>query len=146
MTATTKPLTDIVKEAKEAQFCASLVFPFDPVPASRPRVTRWGTYHTKTYKAWLTEAARTLASVSLSLPETPLAIVATFVCPRAKTSKLVTPKGDLDNYIKAPLDAITHAGLWPDDKWITFIAASKRFASPQEQPHTALHIYRLPCV
>lgn len=115
------------------------------MPASRPRVTRWGTYHTKTYKTWLDQAGAYLSGVTAAIPaDTPLIVVAEFVCARPKTTKLVTPKGDIDNYLKAPLDAITHAGLWADDKWITTVTATKRFQEPGEEPHTSLVVYEAP--
>ena len=138
-TATTKPSSKVTKGAAPA---ASFRFPIDPVPASRPRVTRWGTYHTKTYKTWLEAAAEYLATTRAKLPEGKLHVVLEFVCRRPKTTKLVTPKGDIDNYAKAPLDAITHAGIWPDDKWIVSLYASKRFVEAGEQPHTSLQVYR----
>ncbi|KGK67060.1 RusA family crossover junction endodeoxyribonuclease [Xanthomonas citri] len=145
-TATTKPSSKVTKGAALA---ASFIFPIDPVPASRPRVTRWGTYHLKTYKTWLEAAGKYLKGLSHVAgqgirPDTPLIVVAEFVCRKPKTTKLLTPKGDIDNYLKAPLDAITHAGLWGDDKWITTVVATKRFQEPGEEPHTALSVYEAP--
>lgn len=127
---------------------ALFLFNIDPVPASRPRVTRWGTYHTKTYKTWLTAAAECLKNGPIAgqpVPDgVPLVVVAEFVCRKPRTTKLVTPKGDIDNYLKAPLDALTHAGAWGDDKWITTVIASKRFAEPGEEPHTTIRVYAKP--
>ncbi len=146
MRKTAKTATAATTESKpgEAQLCASLLFPLEPLPASRPRVTRWGTYIAKPYKKWLDAAGKYLKTVSVKIPEGHLKVVVEFVCTKARTSKLTTPKGDIDNYAKAPLDAITHAGLWVDDKWITELVARKRFAEPGEDAHTALHVYRLP--
>lgn len=136
--------TATTESSGEAQLCASLLFPLEPLPASRPRVTKWGTYIAKPYKAWLDAAGKYLKTVNVSIPPGHLAVVVEFVCTKARTSKLTTPKGDIDNYAKAPLDAITHAGLWEDDKWITHLTASKRFAAPGEVAHTSLKVYRLP--
>ncbi|CAD2254884.1 RusA family crossover junction endodeoxyribonuclease [Xanthomonas arboricola pv. juglandis] len=119
---------------------ASFIFPIDPVPASRPRVTRWGTYHLKTYKTWLEAAGAYLKTTGVTIPEGKLHVALEFVCRKPKSTKLVTPKGDIDNYAKAPLDAITHAGIWPDDKWIESLYAIKRFAEPGEEPHTSLQV------
>ncbi|WP_160329587.1 RusA family crossover junction endodeoxyribonuclease [Lysobacter capsici] len=127
--------------AGETQLCVSLVFPIEPLPASRPRVTKWGTYIAKPYKGWLAEAAKYLKTVNAVVPEGPLVVVVEVVCTKARTSKLVTPKGDIDNYLKAPLDAITHAKLWEDDKWVTTVIASKRFAATGESAHTSVRIY-----
>lgn len=125
--------------------CASLVFPMEPLPASRPRVTRWGTYIAKPYKDWLADAAKYLKTANTCIPAgRHLAVVVEVVCTRARTSKLSTPKGDIDNYVKAPLDAITHAGLWQDDKWVTSLVASKRFAAEGELAHTSVTVFALP--
>lgn len=145
MTATTATVTtDRLKtncEPKEAQRCASFVFPIAPVPASRPRVTKWGTYHLKTYKDWLEYAGIYLSGEEVRIPAQPLHINIEFVCTKPRTTKLVTPKGDIDNYLKAPLDAITHAGIWEDDKWIVSVHASKRFQEQGEDPHTRMEVY-----
>jgi hypothetical protein len=56
---------------------------------------------------------------------------------RPKTGKLPSPLGDVDNYVKAPLDAITHGQLlWHDDKQVVTLLATKRYAIGGEQPHT----------
>jgi Holliday junction resolvase RusA-like endonuclease len=124
-----------------AQKCASFVFPLAPVPASRPRVTKWGTYHTKTYRDWLDEAGKYLSTIKLRVPEGHLKVVCEFICTKPKTTKLSTPKGDVDNYLKAPLDAITHAGIWSDDKWIVGLTGTKRFQNPGEAACTKLTVY-----
>lgn len=117
----------------------------EPLPASRPRVTRWGTYIAKPYKEWLAAASKYLKTTDARIPHgRHLAVVVEVVCTRARTSKLSTPKGDIDNYVKAPLDAITHAGLWQDDKWVTSLVASKRFAAADEAAHTAVTVFVLP--
>lgn len=146
MTAvTTKRATAITDSPSgEARLCASLVFPMEPLPASRPRVTRWGTYIAKPYKGWLAAAAKYLKTVNVTIPEGHLRVHVEIVCTKARTSKLTTPKGDIDNYVKAPLDAITHAKLWNDDKWVTELEARKRFAIPSESAHTRVVIYAVP--
>jgi Holliday junction resolvase RusA-like endonuclease len=130
-------------EAMGAAQAALIVFPLEPVAASRPRVTRWGTYHAKPYKEWLTAAGKSLAAVDARFPEGHLAVEVEIICTRARTSKLSTPKGDVDNYAKAALDAITHAGIWPDDKWVVDLLIHKRFAAEGEPARTEVHIQ--PC-
>lgn len=103
-------------------------------------MTRWGTYHAKPYKNWLTEAGKHLALVDYRAPEGHLTVRVTVICTRAKTSKLTTPKGDVDNYAKAVLDAITHAGIWTDDKWIVDLSVTKRFAIPGQAARTLVEI------
>lgn len=147
-TATTKPsaLETIINEAKEARLVASFDFPFDPVPASRPRVTRWGVYYSKTYTAWRKLAEKHLKPGNTGIgPTDRLLVVTITVSKRAKTSKLVFPRGDLDNTVKGPMDVVTKAtGWWHDDNQITTLLTTKRFAAPNEQPRTEIEIYRLP--
>lgn len=135
-------------EISGAAYAASVVFAFDPVPASRPRVTRWGTYHTKPYKHWLDQAARHLKEgfyENTYLGEQSLLVVVESIVTKARTSKLTRPKGDVDNYAKGPLDAITKAGLhWYDDAQVEVLISSKRFATPGEPARTEVHIYTLP--
>ena len=65
-----------------------------------------------------------------------------FVITRAKTSKLSRPIGDIDNYAKAILDAMTKKGFWKDDVDIVTLAATKRFAEFGETAHTKITIHR----
>jgi len=134
---------DVIGMLKDAVKVASLTFPFDPVPASRPRVTKWGTYYGKTYKAWKQRAEHYLAPGAFHLDAaTPLLVVTEAIIQRPKTSKAVYPKGDADNYAKGPLDAITKAGgYWDDDRQVVSLLTSKRFARKDEHPRTEVHIY-----
>ena len=143
-TATTDPLTVIVNELREARHLASLSFPFDPVPASRPRVSRWGVYYAKTYKTWKQLAEDHLPAGELALdPAAKVLVVINAVCKRAKTSKAVLPKGDVDNYAKGPMDVVTKAtGYWHDDKQVVWLLSGKRFAEPGEEPRTEVHLYQ----
>lgn len=117
-----------------------------PVPASRPRVTRWGVYYTKTYTTWREMAERATPRGELNLSaDVPLLVVIESVVLKPRTSKLKRPKGDVDNYAKAPMDCITQAeGYWYDDEQIIHLLSSKRFANPGEEPRTLIEIYRWP--
>tara|TARA_R110002072_G_scaffold151470_2_gene300808 strand:- start:17204 stop:17422 length:219 start_codon:yes stop_codon:yes gene_type:complete len=58
---------------------------------------------------------------------------------KPKTSKLLSPRGDADNYGKAILDAITGhrsdpKGYWNDDSQIWRLISDKVFAKPGETP------------
>jgi Holliday junction resolvase RusA-like endonuclease len=116
----------------------------NPVPASRPRVTRWGVYYTATYTTWR-KAALPLAEKYIGPKhEGPLAVFVENIVEKPKTSKLSFPKGDVDNYAKGPLDIINDTErAWVDDKQIVFLAVTKRFAEPGEQPRTELHWFPL---
>lgn len=98
-----------------------------PVPASRPRIPRFGkAYFPKTYSKWRSDAHRIVAEVTNQLA-IPLVADCLFAIPRAKTSKLIVPWGDGDNFEKALYDFIVRKGFLQDDKWITTGHWRKRF-------------------
>jgi Holliday junction resolvase RusA-like endonuclease len=98
-----------------------------PVPASRARVPRYGKpYYPKTYAEWIA-ATRELIPQSDLMISFPTEVKVVFGIPRAKTSKLIVPVGDGDNYEKATYDMLTHKGYLMDDKWLTKGSWSKRF-------------------
>ena len=114
-----------------------LVIPVNPVPASRPRVTRWGCYYGKRYTEFRNESLKVVAPIIKRLNETgaatlplkgALEVKISFEVKRPKTTRLDTPKPDLDNYLKAAWDALTVAGLWEDDYQITVVKADKKWA------------------
>lgn len=111
-----------------------------PVVASRPRVTRWGTYYGKKYTAWRKEADEVIKT-ALSTVSSPCSVIVNQIVQKPKTSKLTFPRGDVDNYAKAPLDALTKKNYWTDDDIITGLWTSKRFADPGETPRTEVSIY-----
>lgn len=145
MATSDEVLSGLSSAWKGAAHVASVPIPVEPVPASRPRVTRWGTYHAKPYKHWLEQAALHLPGLEdLIEPESNLLVIVESICTRAKTSKLVRPKGDTDNYAKGPLDAVTHSGgYWKDDVQVIDLVSRKRFAAKGEQARTIIHIYIL---
>lgn len=98
-----------------------------PVPASRPRVGRWGTYYSKRYKQWMIDAAALLPISKAPPLDTPLTLAVIFAIPRSKHSKLITPVGDGDNYEKAIFDLLQKQGYIADDRLITTCVWRKRF-------------------
>ena len=62
-----------------------------------------------------------------------------FVCTRPPTTKLEVPAPDLDNMIKAVLDA-GNGVLWADDRQITDIVASKRWAQVNWPPYIFVEV------
>lgn len=56
----------------------------------------------------------------------------------ARCDHLARP--DVDNCVKAILDAITTLGIWQDDDQIVSIVARKRYAHPNELPGASLEI------
>ena len=57
----------------------------------------------------------------------PVHVEVLFAIPRAKTSKLIVPMGDGDNFEKALYDLLQRKGYLMDDKWITSALWFKRF-------------------
>lgn len=57
----------------------------------------------------------------------PVRVEVLFAIPRAKTSKLMVPVGDGDNFEKALYDLLQRKGYLMDDKWITSACWRKRF-------------------
>ena len=140
-TATSESSSSRKVQGRTFQF----VIPIEPVPASRPRVTRWGTYIAKPYKNWLDAAAEHLTGIPSPFPpEAHIRADVEIVCTKAKTSKLTRPHADIDNFAKAALDAINHAETyWSDDKQVTVLHASKRFAAAGEQAGTYITLTQL---
>jgi Holliday junction resolvase RusA-like endonuclease len=108
-----------------------IFIPILPVPASRPRVTRWGTYYGKRYTEF-----RTIAKKLLQAVEWPcdfplrglLSVSVTFTVPRPKTTKRQSPRGDVDNYFKT-LDSLNEV-VWKDDDQIVWAIMAKEYGEP----------------
>lgn len=108
----------------------------EPVPASRPNVTRWGVYYGKNYNKFRT-AAVPLANgyEGPALPEGPLVVMLEHVVTKPRTSRKLWPRGDVDNFDKGPLDAFTKSEkFWTDDDQVVGLIAFKRFAEVDETP------------
>ena len=115
-----------------------------PVPASRPKVGRWGTYYGKNYAAWKNKADQLLREQAVSNivnePVTgPLIVLVEQVCKKPRTTKRHWPVGDVDNHAKGPLDAVTRSSLgWIDDDQIIALMVIKRFAEQDEEPRSII--------
>lgn len=135
-------LTSIRKILGEAN--ASLFLPINPVPASRPRVTRWGTYYPKTYKNWKKEAAWWLKDLKVeNTLEGELITVVESVVRKPKTTKRSNPRGDVDNYAKAALDAINDTEVWLDDDQVVMLIATKQFTTDEEKVGVNITVYEV---
>jgi len=132
----------------------TLTLRIKPVPASRPRVTRWGTYYLKTYKAYKDEAHGAIPVCTEQTLTCELGATVEFICYRPKSTTLVSPRGDIDNHLKAIFDAVVgHAatknrpcGLkkyMKDDEIISHVDARMRYAEPNEEPCTIITVGRL---
>lgn len=106
-------------------------FPLNPVPASRPRVSRWGTYFSGPYKdfrAKATEVIPRCLGPKVVVIGYPIKVDLEVFPEKPKTSKLAFPKPDVDNYAKAILDACNGI-LWEDDSLIKSLYVTKDWSS-----------------
>lgn len=120
-----------------------------PVPASRPRVGKNGTYYTKTYSNFRKEMSKYLEQFKenkeYSINENCLfSVEFEFICPSPKKKTIKTPRGDLDNFMKGPLDCITYNCIvWKDDTQVSEITATKRFTEANESNKIKIKIKEL---
>lgn len=109
-----------------------------PVPAARPRVSKWGTYYPATYTKWQA-AAKAALTVEGARIEGPVALYLEHVVTKARTSKRTYPHGDIDNFDKGPMDVLTKdTRVWDDDDQVVLTVAHKRYAEPGEEPGTTM--------
>lgn len=107
--------------------------PVEPVPASRPRVTRAGfAYYAKpyqVYKKWLSDWWKTAWLTPPMAGQ--VAVTAAFVGTKPKKTKLAAPRPDVDNYVKALLDSMNGI-VWRDDTQVVSLMASKEWSGPRD--------------
>jgi Holliday junction resolvase RusA-like endonuclease len=102
-------------------------------------VSRWGAYFPKSYETYRADVQRQLAEQitkgarEAGLLDGTLAVVIDVACTKPRTGKLQTPRGDVDNFAKGPLDAATKVGLWTDDTQVASLAVSKRYRDADEE-------------
>ena len=111
-----------------------IVFDIAPVVASRPRVTRWGTYFAKKYSTFRQEFAELLTDYKAVPLEGLLSVRLDFYVQLPKSlskKKKVEKEGmhcdnnaDIDNYIKAALDSL-EGHYYNNDKQIVIIRGRK---------------------
>lgn len=112
-------------------------FDIAPVPASRHRVTRWGTYFPKKYTKFREEMFRLLNGLCISPAYNLLYVKITFWVEMPKSwskkkkaelnGKYASNNCDIDNYIKACLDSC-EGFYFENDKQIVMICGIKKYA------------------
>tara|TARA_R110000737_G_scaffold343457_1_gene369447 strand:- start:298 stop:696 length:399 start_codon:yes stop_codon:yes gene_type:complete len=116
-----------------------------PMSASRPRISKFGAYYSKTYMNYRSEVKQILDKIKKDYPIDANALFSVhleFICYKPKSpSNKDCPRYDIDNLVKAPLDSITHAKMvWKDDIQIVEIFASKRYQEKDEPYGTKIII------
>lgn len=111
-----------------------------PVPASRPRVSKWGTYYGKNYEKFRREVRDILSEHKGAPVLGPIVALIEIVVEPPKTTKRDFPKGDVDNYAKGPLDSMTsHGSFWNDDDQVVSLFVTKRFTKDGEPQGIYIH-------
>jgi Holliday junction resolvase RusA-like endonuclease len=112
-----------------------------PAPASRQVGRQGQVFWSKSSALYLKECQQAIAEQFTGKPLTGrVAVVLESVIARPTSSKLLEPRGDVDNYAKHPLDAVKKAGVWGDDEQVVALGTTKRWALPGEEPHANLWI------
>lgn len=112
-------------------------FNINPVPASRPRVSRWSTYYPKKYTKFkkdmeaLTSELETTPSEKLVSVELEFGIMIPKSWSKKKKEELnntyCSNNSDIDNYIKAILDSLNGI-VYIDDKQVVELFAKKIYS------------------
>ena len=111
----------------------SLRIPLQPIPVPRMRVTARGgrprAYPDPKYSTWLRDAGALfdeLTPKGWSPSDALLLCEVNMFCQKPKTGKLLTPRGDLDNLVKGPMDAAT-GRVWVDDDQVVDLKCTKEY-------------------
>jgi|TARA_R110002020_G_scaffold197481_7_gene398572 Holliday junction resolvase RusA-like endonuclease len=112
------------------------------VPASRPRFARSGrVYYGKNYTAFRRQAEVLFDEMEFPV-EFPLmgslAVTSRFVVVPPKTTKRVSPRGDVDNYFKT-LDVLNGL-VWGDDDQLIWASMMKTFG---DRPGIELEVMQI---
>ena len=121
------------------------LFPLSPVAASRPRVSRHGAYFAGPYKNFRTECVEIIPTVlgnNFEPYDEPIKVDVEIFVKQPKKTKLIAPKADIDNYLKAIFDAL-NGKLWSDDKIIHEVYAVKSWAEKGSNGYFTVGVDRL---
>lgn len=126
-----------------------IVFDIEPVPASRPRVTRWGVHYLKTYEQFRTDMVKLLYGVKRTLLAEPLRLDVSFFIriPKSFSKKkrdamdgtYCVSTMDLDNLEKAVYDSM-NGHVYKDDKQIVEHTTRKKWVKDNPRIEVTIKI------
>lgn len=125
-----------------------LRIPVEPAPASRPKVGKYGVYYSKAHQTFRTKAQPYCdafdSKAHKPIMTAPIAVLVEVVCTKPKYGRLISPRGDVDNFVKIPLDCMTKSGnFWNDDMQILILHTAKRYTTGDEKPGVNIHWHEL---
>lgn len=117
--------------------------PVEPKPASRPRVSKYGTFYGKPYTQFRQKAQPYADAYDLYPPiYGPVHVLVECVCTKPKTGRLQFPRGDVDNYVKGVLDVMTKSGnFWNDDAQVVSLQVVKRYTDTKTGEQAAANVF-----
>lgn len=112
-----------------------IIFQIDPKPTPRPRVARFGgTYYPEGYKHYKEALEAQAENITDILSREEFKVRMEFYVKKPKSTKKVRPSGDVDNYAKGVLDALT-GNLWLDDDQVIELTITKQWGDG------SVHVY-----
>lgn len=125
----------------------NIFIPVLPVPASRPRISRYGNYYPKGYTEFRKQMFKFLQGYrdKFSIePDAQFEVTLEIICKKPKKPTNEYPRGDIDNYAKGYLDSLTYAQVWwEDDIQVTKLNLTKRYQEEGEDYGAQLSISKL---
>lgn len=124
-----------------------ITIPIEPVSASRPRVTKNGTYNSSKYNKFVQAVKYFLITQKPTMLEKAIKVRIDFYFLRPKTKpKYNYPsRQDIDNLLKAIFDA-GNGILWIDDRHIIEVTTTKKYADHGSDPRIELTMDELQAV
>lgn len=117
------------------QWVTELFVPVEPVPASRPRVGRYGAYYSGPYQKFRRLVPDILEQIKINkrYDDEALVLKVVFVLNQPNSTSLNFPDPDIDNYEKGIYDQLNSV-LWYDDSRIVAHAVCKVWQDTDEIP------------
>lgn len=125
----------------------NIFIPVKPVPASRPRISKYGNYYPKNYTQFRKEVFQFLRQYkkkNTSVPKAEFKVHLEIICHKPKKPSNTYPRGDVDNYAKSYLDSITYTDfIWEDDIQVVDLRVTKRYTKDEEEHGAKLKVEQL---